>query len=486
MLPLYAALEVLMTSCAHAAEDGVAAALAAERIPYLLGLTGALLLAFLLCLVLYLKNWRMNRDLERLVEERTSELQTQKEAAQAASIAKSEFLARMSHEMRTPLNAIMGMTDIAKRSNDIARRNYCTEMVENASRHLLGMINDILDMSRMESNKMTVTVADFEVRGLMHRIEGMAYYMTERRSQNIRTLVSEDVPDWVSGDSLHITQVIMNLLSNAVKFSPDGGLITLSVTTGAPPATGERFSLQFSVEDEGIGISDEARKRLFQSFEQLDGGMTRRYGGMGLGLAMSKRLVDLMGGELWVESEQSVGSTFYFTIPVVSVKPDEHADERILGHRHGDAARAEREARSLGSRRILVVEDLEINRDIVSAFLEDLDFRVDFALNGREAVETFTANQGAYDLILMDIQMPEMNGIDATKAIRAMGTEYARSVPIVAMTANVFKEDVERCLEAGMNDHIGKPVDRVLLLKKIAEHIKARTDASSVQEEDAE
>lgn len=447
-----------------------------QGLPILIGFTVVLLLALVLALFLFIKNWKMKRNLAGLVEERTSELQVQKEAAQAASIAKSEFLARMSHEMRTPLNAIMGMTDIALRSKDMERRDYCAEMVRDASQHMLGMINDILDMSRMESNKTTVVNTDFEVRSLMYRIEGMAYYVAERRSQKIRTDIADAVPEWVSGDSSHITQVIMNLLSNAVKFSPDGGQITLAIDVASEtlPAVGEKFLMKISVEDEGIGISEESQKKIFQSFEQLDGGMTRRYGGMGLGLTISRRLVEVMGGELWVESECNKGSKFIFTVPVTRTLPDNKMHTAGETDRFSDAVTVERAARALGHRCILIAEDLEINRDIASAFFEGLDIMIDFAENGKIAVEKFKANEDAYDLILMDIQMPEMNGIDACKAIRALGTERAKDVPIIAMTANVFKEDVDKCLAAGMNDHIGKPVDRILLLRKVAEHIATR------------
>jgi two-component system, sensor histidine kinase and response regulator len=386
------------------------------------------------------------------------------EQAMRASKAKGNFLANMSHEMRTPMNAIIGMTAIGKVSEDINKKNYAFERIENASSHLLGVINDILDMSKIEANKLELSSVTYCFEKTLQKIIDVISFRVDEKHQELIISIDEKIPRFLTGDDQHLAQVITNLLSNAVKFTPEHGRIGLSAKL--LEEKDDLCALRIEVSDSGIGISEEQKPRLFSSFEQAESGTSRKFGGTGLGLAISKSIVELMGGKIWIESEPGKGSTFYFTIKAlkadeIGVDMPEEENER----------QAENE--NFEGHTILLTEDVEINREIVITILEPTALKIECAENGREAVEKFTASPTQYDLILMDLQMPEMDGYEAARNIREIERETARKpVPIVAMTANVFKEDIERCLSAGMNDHVGKPLDIKVLMKKLRKYLQ--------------
>jgi CheY-like chemotaxis protein len=509
-------------------------------------------------------------------------MNAQEEALQASK-AKSDFLANMSHEMRTPMNAIIGMTTIAKYSTEIEKKDYCLSKVEDASSHLLGVINDILDMSKIEANKLELSVVDFCFERMLQKVVNVINFRMEEKHLNFTVWIDERIPWNLMGDDQRLAQVITNLLSNSVKFTPEEGTIALEAEWLSEEEDGT-VRMQVSVTDSGIGISPEQQARLFTSFEQADTSTSRKFGGTGLGLAISKRIVEMMGGSFRIVSEIGQGSSFIFSfcMPKGSEKRERmlregvswesmrilavddaedirdyfvtiasqlnvHCDvasggkeamaliaengnydvyfvdwkmpeidgialsrqireistsdksiiimisatewstieleakqagvqmfmpkplfmtaiaERLnecLGGSNSEQVRDPLEEEDFSNRRIILAEDVEINREIVMTLLEPTHLRIDSAENGREAFDLFRNHpDGTYDMIFMDVQMPEMDGYEATRAIREVDSEYARAIPIVAMTANVFREDIERCLEAGMNAHVGKPLD---------------------------
>ena len=519
--------------------------------------------------------------------------------AEEANSAKSDFLSNMSHEMRTPMNAIIGMTSIAKISADIERKDYCLNKIDNASNHLLGVINDVLDMSKIEANKLEFSFSEFNFEHMLQKVVNVINFRVEEKQQNLTIHIDKNIPITLISDDQRLSQVITNLFSNAVKFTPENGDIRLDAHF-----LGEEngiCTLQIGVTDSGIGISQEQQSRLFQSFVQAESSTSRKFGGTGLGLAISRRITEMMGGRIWVESELGKGSTFTFTIQaergklggsrsllgasanwdnlrvlVVDDSPDileyfgeilkqmdvtfdvssgsEEAfsiisqkgaydiyfvDWKMPGMNGIDVTRRIREnsaeksvvimisatewteiakeAKAAGVDKflakplfpsaivdcineclglsevelsseedlradktgcmegycILLAEDVEINREIVIAMLESTLLQIDCAENGLEAVQMFRENPDKYSMIFMDVQMPEMDGYEATRRIRALDIPEAKQIPIVAMTANVFREDIERCLECGMNDHLGKPLDFNELFKKLSIYTKA-------------
>jgi signal transduction histidine kinase/CheY-like chemotaxis protein len=381
-------------------------------------------------------------------------------AARTASKAKGNFLSNMSHEIRTPLNAIIGMTTIGKNSPKLERKDYAFERIDDASKHLLGVINDILDISKIEAKKFELSCIEFNFSSLLKQVFNVIRVRVDEKKQNLSLEIDSNIPERLIGDDQRLAQVIANLLSNAVKFTPEGKNISLEAVL--ENKNDDVCTLRISIKDTGIGISPEQQSRLFTSFEQADSDTSRKYGGTGLGLAISKHIVEKMGGEIWLESELGKGSTFSFTAPLTLVK------ETIVSEEND---KTDTEIPIFEGRRILLAEDIDINREIVSSMLEPTKLIIDFAANGREAVQMFSGAPNDYDLILMDIQMPEMDGFSATEAIRALETPNATTVPIIAMTANVFKEDVEKCLAVGMNDHLGKPLDFSAVLKKLKKYL---------------
>ncbi len=382
-----------------------------------------------------------------------------RDLAEQGSMAKSDFLSRMSHEMRTPMNAIIGMTNIARGSDDPARKEYCLEKIRTASDHLLGVINDILDMSKIEANKFELSSIDFNFERMVGNVVNVISFRTDEKRQKLEVRIDPALPVMLYGDELRLAQVLTNLLTNAAKFTPEEGSILL--TAKLLERVDDELRMQFEVTDSGIGISPEQQARLFRSFEQADGGIARKFGGTGLGLAISKRIVELMDGNVWVSSELGKGATFSFTLSLRAshAAPDAEPDVCAQGPLR------------LVGRRVLLVEDIAINREIVCALLEDTGLTLDTAENGREAIEKVTAAEQPYDLILMDIQMPEVDGLEATRRIRALGDSNAATVPIIAMTANAFREDIERCLEAGMQAHIAKPIELSVLLDTLRSYL---------------
>ncbi|MDL2235860.1 response regulator [Christensenellaceae bacterium OttesenSCG-928-L17] len=383
-----------------------------------------------------------------------------REAALASDKAKSEFLSRMSHEIRTPMNAIIGMTTIARKSRDVERIQFSLEKIEVASEQLLNIINDILDMSKIESGKFELTNAPFDFVKGMENIFSMMQVRMDEKQQHFAKNFAKPFDKMMLCDELRLSQVVINLLTNASKFTDKEG--NISFFADYTQKEGDLYTLHVEVRDNGIGISQEQQRKLFRSFEQADGSITRRFGGTGLGLAICKRITTLMDGDIWVESKEGVGSNFIFEV----------------AFRFGEPLAAEAPAPEVkdGSydwknKQVLVVEDVDINRDILYALLEETGVQLTSAENGREAVDAFEENPERFDLILMDMQMPVLDGLGATKIIRAMDVPAAKTVPILAMTANAFTEDIQKCLDAGMNGHIAKPLDVNDLMRKMSAYL---------------
>jgi CheY-like chemotaxis protein len=504
------------------------------------------------------------------------------------------------------MNAIIGMTLIGKSASEQERKNYAFEKIEAASNHLLGVINDILDMSKIEANKLELSYAEFDFEKMLQRVVNVVNFRVEERKQSLTVYIDKDIPRALFCDDQRLAQVLANLLSNAVKFTPEQGHIRLAARL-AEEKNGV-YTILFEVSDTGIGISEAQQTQLFLPFQQAESGISRKFGGTGLGLAISKRIVEMMDGRIWIESELGKGSTFCFSIKARRGEKDvpyslgagaiwrdtrilvvdgiaetrEHfvktvqefgafceaaasgeeslalierggsydmyfVDWQLPGMSGVELAReirvygddkcivlimpamiqdmSEAEAKRAGvdkflsrplfpsdifncineylnldgalaksstgeqdevydfaGRRILLAEDVEINREIVLALLEPTGLNIRCAENGARAVELFREDPELYDIIFMDIQMPEMDGYEATETIRALDTPRAKTIPIIAMTANVFREDVEKCLSAGMNDHVGKPLNFDEVLRKLGEYLGAAENIRATED----
>ncbi|HNQ03624.1 MAG TPA: PAS domain S-box protein [Thiobacillaceae bacterium] len=388
---------------------------------------------------------RYRHHLEDLVQQRTIELEQARQAAESASKAKSAFLANMSHEIRTPMNAILGLAHLLKRDARDAGQRERLVKVEYAAKHLLGLINDTLDLSKIEAGKLLLYQEEFTLDAVLDHVASMI--ADSAQTKGLRVLVDrDDAPTWLRGDTMRLRQALLNFASNAVKFTEQGSIHLRA--RHLQEADGELL-VRFEVQDTGMGVAPEQQDRLFQAFEQADASTTRKFGGTGLGLAITRKLAHLMGGEAGMESEPGRGSLFWFTARLgrgTGIRPDRPeahlASEDMLRARHAGA-------------RVLVVEDNAINREVAMGLLRAADLSVDCVNNGQEALERVRA--GSYDLILMDMQMPVMGGLEATRKLRAQpGLER---LPILAMTANAFEEDRMACAEAGMNDFVSKPVE---------------------------
>jgi len=533
-----------------------------------------------------------------------TELITAREQAEQGNRSKSAFLANMSHEIRTPMNAIIGMTVIGKSAFDIARKDYCFEKIENASQHLLGVINDILDMSKIEANKFELSHIEFDFEKMLQRVVNIVAFRADEKRQRLTIHIDKSIPRSLIGDDQRLAQVITNLLGNAVKFTPENGFIRLE--TRFIGKEDDVYTIQIAVKDSGIGISPEQQQQLFRSFQQAESGTSRRYGGTGLGLVISKNIIELMGGNIELESEVGKGSSFSFTfkakrgikkaqylsevgvnwgnIKIMVVDDDqdiieyfkdiiqglgstcdtamsgeealaligmngmydiyfvdwkmpdmdgirlakevkarakspEHtivimisaaewssvADEakkagvdKFLSKPLFPSAIADAITESIGLHhipikevnateeifkgyKVLLAEDVEINREIVEALVQPTLLEIDSAENGIEAFTKYKNSPDSYNLILMDVQMPEMDGYEATRRIRQFEAQqqssgidsvHSAGIPIIAMTANVFREDIERCLNAGMNGHIGKPLDMEEFFAVLRKYLK--------------
>jgi signal transduction histidine kinase/DNA-binding response OmpR family regulator/PAS domain-containing protein len=533
----------------------------------------------------------LRAEMEREIAASQVMLQNALKQATSASKAKSEFLANMSHEIRTPLNAITGMTNIGKSATDMKQMVYCYSRIEEASDHLLGIINDILDMSKIESGKFELSPLEFHFERMLQRAINVFNLRVEEKRQNLRIDIDRKIPQVLVGDEQRLAQVVTNLLGNAIKFTPEEGSICIS--THLLKEDDNVCTIQMTVADSGIGISPEQQSLLFQHFQQAESSTTRKFGGTGLGLVITKSIVEMMDGKIWIESELGKGAAFTFTVQLKRGEEkyngllerginwsnarilvvDDDADTltfitkitrefgavcdtassgeealeiikqgrtydiyfldwklpgidgiklaRILKGREkepcnittvvfsaavlsmaeGDAGgefidkfltkplfpftivdtvndclgvkdKHEEDIKQeptpqFAGHCILLAEDIEINREIVLALLKPTLLEIDCAKNGKEAVGLFEQAPEKYDMIFMDLQMPEMDGYEATQNIRDLDIPKAKTVPIIAMTANIFKDDIERCLTAGMNGHIGKPLDFDEVLKQV-------------------
>ena len=556
----------------------------------------------------------MTQELTTVAEELTVAL----DKAFAANRAKSQFLSNMSHEIRTPINAIVGMTTIGRSASSIDKKDYAFEKIEIASTHLLGVINDVLDMSKIEANKFELSNVVFDFEMMIKKVVNVSTFRINEKKLNFKLKLDPNIPQKLVGDDQRLAQIITNLLSNAVKFTPESGSVSMQVKFMGDE--GDSCKILFEVTDTGIGISPEQQQRLFQSFNQAENDTTRKFGGTGLGLAISKHIAELMNGNIWVESELGAGATFAFTVmlgrasneeskqffieraetvrilvvddepetreffevfaqrsnlacdtvagaqeafmlldsdiaydicfidlrmpvmdgialshaitemlekkPVIIIisaydwnpieqdakeagvdgflsKPlfssdvleciNNHVGVKIKGSAEfgseelstgqqgefsGIVSGIYEQGESYQGRHIILAEDVDINREIVLTLLEPFQLEIDCAVNGDEAVKLFNAAPELYDMIFMDMQMPIIDGLEATRRIRALeesgcNGNSRKQIPIVAMTANVFKEDVEKCIEAGMNDHIGKPIDIEEMLAKLKQYLRA-------------
>lgn len=400
------------------------------------------------------------------VQQRERKTEIARSVAEESSRAKSSFLSNMSHEIRTPLNAIIGLDNIALRDPSLTPENRATfEKIGASARHLLGLINDILDMSRIESGKMSVKSEEFSLKDLIEQINIIISGQCQDKGLNFDLSAAGELCDYYVGDDMKIKQVLINILGNSVKFTKAPGNVSLSLEQTVD-AFG-RSALRFITKDTGIGMDKDFIPHIFESFS-MENDSSSKYGGTGLGMAITKNFVDMMHGTIEVESTKGVGTSFIVTVPVGTserVAANEKETAEVLGSEISGI---------LSGKRVLMAEDVDQNAEILNDLLELEDIVPTRAVNGKNALELFSESEdGFFDAILMDIRMPVMDGLEATKAIRALGRKDAKNIPIIAMTANVFDEDIERSIESGMNAHLTKPIDPERMYERLAEFIRA-------------
>jgi len=420
----------------------------------------------------YLSIMEQQSEIKHLLDLKTEEVKLREAAelaAENASKAKSDFLSHMSHEIRSPLNAVIGMINVANEEKDIEGVKIYLEKAGNAAKQVLGVINDILDMSKIEANKLELSDSEFDFGKMMTNIVDITGIKAQEKHIQIVTDIRKDIPSIVVCDELRLEQVITNLMTNAIKFTPDYGKVRLNAQK--LEEKDDDVTIRVEVEDSGIGISPEQQAKLFSAYNQADRTIAKQFGGTGLGLVISKRIIELMQGTIWIESELGKGAKFIFTLKMKKGK--QGAVPAAAGSAPAAAPAPGIKAADLHLRgyTILAAEDMDFNREVLTKYLEKTGVDIDYAENGKEAVEKFKANYEKYCLVLMDINMPEMNGDEATKIIRALDFPKAKEIPIVAMTADVFKEDVEKCLSVGMNDHISKPIVPKIIYAKLKQHL---------------
>ena len=387
---------------------------------------------------LYQQQNELNVTLKRL-EQKNTELEIAKEKAIEATKTKTMFLANMSHEIRTPMNGIMGISKILNKTSLTEEQAELMEIIINSGENLLQIINDILDYSKIESNQVQLEKREFELRAVVKTIVKLFRFKAREKGLNLTKEIAPEIPNVLVDDSMRLTQILTNLVNNGIKFTASG---SVAIIIELVEKKNSEVELLFKVKDTGIGIDKEGLQKLFKEFSQTDSSITRKYGGTGLGLAICKNLVNLMEGEIGVDSAPGHGSVFWFGIKFP------YHDQPIL-------KKEEILKEVPGNLRILVAEDNPINQRVAQLTLKQMGLQCDLAQDGQEAVKMHQKNP--YQLILMDMQMPNLDGIDATKLIRSMEDNLIRQVYIVAVTANAFSEDKQRCLEAGMNDFISKP-----------------------------
>ena len=398
-------------------------------------------------------------DQRRREQEYVDQLSAAKEAAESANKAKSEFLSHMSHDIRTPINGVIGMTEIAKDNlNDTDRVRDCLGKIETASHHLLSLINDVLDMTRIESGKVEINFVPMNIKRFVDNCESIITGQLTQRDLIFNVVTGELTHTMLLGDELHLRQIMINILGNAVKYTPDGGSVTFTVEeTGVE---GENAMYRFTCADTGVGMKPEFLSHIFESFVQEDGGSRTTYKGTGLGMAITKELIEMMHGTISVQSTLNEGSTFTVVVPIKIDKEAVEVEYKPLNQ-------------NIDGARILLVEDNELNREIVEVQLGAAGAVVDSAENGKIAVDMFASSPlNCYDVILMDVMMPEMDGLEATRTIRKLDRPDATTTPIIAMTANAFDEDVRKAREAGMNAHLPKPVENATLIKMLLNYLR--------------